>query len=120
MAAPTSSASPTPACTLPDRTVTEPSPSQNWSLRTSATRPAAGGSSEEIDQALVLWLPGPASFTGEDTVELHTHGSRAVVSAALGALGALDGFRLAEAGEFTRQAFANGLDRILTRYLKSG
>ena len=56
----------------------------------------------------MLWFPGPNSFTGEDTVELHTHGSRAVVGATLEALGQLDGLRMAEPGEFTRQAFANG------------
>ena len=61
-----------------------------------------------VDQALVLWLPGPRSFTGEDTVELHTHGSPAVVSATLEALGRLSYHRLAEPGEFTRQAHANG------------
>ena len=63
--------------------------------------------SELIDQALALWFPGPNSFTGEDIVELHTHGSRAVVTATLEALGALDGMRMAEPGEFTRQAFSN-------------
>ena len=51
----------------------------------------------------VLWFAGPNSFTGEDTVELHTHGSLAVVSATLEALGSLPGLRLAEPGEFTRQ-----------------
>ena len=56
----------------------------------------------------MLWLPGPRSFTGEDTVELHTHGSPAVVSATLEALGRLSYHRLAEPGEFTRQAHANG------------
>ena len=63
---------------------------------------------ELIDEALAVWFPGPRSFTGEDTVELHTHGSRAVVAATLEALGKLDGLRLAERGEFTRQAFYNG------------
>ena len=63
---------------------------------------------ELIDEVLALWFPAPNSFTGEDTVELHTHGSRAVVSATLEALGRIDGLRLAEPGEFTRQAFANG------------
>ena len=61
-----------------------------------------------IDQSLVLWFPGPRSFTGEDVVEFHTHGSRAVVTAVLEALGSLRGLRLAEAGEFTRQAFEGG------------
>ncbi|HEY5080981.1 MAG TPA: tRNA uridine-5-carboxymethylaminomethyl(34) synthesis GTPase MnmE [Bauldia sp.] len=60
-----------------------------------------------IDRALVLFFPRPASFTGEDVAELHLHGGRAVVAAALAALGALPGFRPAEPGEFTRRAFAN-------------
>ena len=61
-----------------------------------------------IDVALVLWLPGPGSFTGEDTAEFHVHGGRAVVAALLDALGSLGGLRPAEAGEFTRRAFING------------
>jgi tRNA modification GTPase len=61
----------------------------------------------EIDQALVLWMPAPASYTGEDTAELHVHGGPAVVSALLEAL-AGQGLRLAEPGEFTRRAFENG------------
>jgi tRNA modification GTPase len=61
-----------------------------------------------IDQSLALWFPGPASETGEDVAELQLHGGRAVVAAVLGALGELEGFRLAEPGEFTRRAFENG------------
>ncbi|MBJ7443195.1 MAG: tRNA uridine-5-carboxymethylaminomethyl(34) synthesis GTPase MnmE [Sphingobium sp.] len=61
-----------------------------------------------LDRALTLWLPGPATVTGEDLVELHCHGGRAVVAAVEAALGAMPGLRLAEAGEFTRRAFANG------------
>ncbi len=61
-----------------------------------------------IDRGLVLWLPGPASFTGEDTAELHVHGGRAVVKALLGALASVPGCRPAEPGEFARRAFANG------------
>ena len=60
-----------------------------------------------IDQALVLWLPGPASYTGEDSAEFHVHGGPAVVSSLLEALRGL-GLRLAEPGEFTRRAFENG------------
>jgi tRNA modification GTPase len=60
-----------------------------------------------LDEALVLWLPGPASYTGEDSVELHLHGGPAVVAGVLHALSAL-GLRLAEPGEFTRRAFENG------------
>ncbi|WP_294394088.1 tRNA uridine-5-carboxymethylaminomethyl(34) synthesis GTPase MnmE [uncultured Sphingomonas sp.] len=61
-----------------------------------------------LDHALVLWLPGPRTATGEDLVELHLHGGRAVVAAMLAALEQLPGLRLAEAGEFTRRAFHNG------------
>jgi len=61
-----------------------------------------------VDQALVLWFPGPASFTGEDSAELHSHGGRAVAEAIGAALGRLPGFRHAEPGEFSRRAFLNG------------
>ena len=67
--------------------------------------PATG---EPIDQALALWFPAPASETGEDVAELQLHGGRAVIAAVLAALGRLNGFRLAEPGEFTRRAFENG------------
>ena len=62
---------------------------------------------EVLDEAMVLWLPGPANFTGEDMVELHVHGGRAVVAGVLEALASF-GLRLAEPGEFTRRAFGNG------------
>jgi tRNA modification GTPase len=61
-----------------------------------------------LDEALILWLPGPGSATGEDLAELHLHGGRAVVAAVLAALGRLEGLRAAQAGEFTRRAFENG------------
>ena len=61
----------------------------------------------EIDQAMVLWFQGPASYTGEDAAELSVHGGPAVVAAVVEALAAL-GLRLAEPGEFTRRAFENG------------
>ena len=60
-----------------------------------------------LDDALVLWFQGPASYTGEDSAEFHVHGGRAVVEAVLEALAA-EGLRLAEPGEFTRRAFENG------------
>lgn len=60
-----------------------------------------------LDRALVLWFPGPASFTGEDVAELQCHGGRAVVSAVLDVLAGLPECRPAEAGEFTRRAFDN-------------
>ncbi len=61
-----------------------------------------------VDHALVLWLPGPGTATGEDTAELHCHGGRAVIGAVEAALSLLPGLRRAEPGEFTRRAFANG------------
>lgn len=61
-----------------------------------------------VDTALVLFFPAPASFTGEDVVEFHIHGSRAVLAKLLVILAALPGVRLAEAGEFTRRAFEAG------------
>lgn len=61
-----------------------------------------------LDRALVLIAPGPRSATGEDVVELHLHGGRAVVAAVMGALAAMSGLRLAEPGEFTRRALMNG------------
>lgn len=61
-----------------------------------------------LDRALVLFFPGPASATGEDLVEFHLHGGRAVVAAVLAALAALPDLRLAEPGEFSRRAHANG------------
>lgn len=66
--------------------------------------PATGAA---LDRALVLWFPGPASFTGEDMAEFHVHGGRAVVEAVIGALGSLDGMRPADPGDFTRRAFEN-------------
>ena len=64
-------------------------------------------SRETLDQALVLWMPGPGSFTGEDVVELQLHGGRAVAAAVTEALAEL-GLRPAEPGEFTRRAFEHG------------
>jgi tRNA modification GTPase len=63
---------------------------------------------EMLDRALVLWLPGPGTATGEDIAEFHLHGGRAVVASVLAALGRLPGLRMAEPGEFTRRAFTNG------------
>lgn len=61
-----------------------------------------------LDQALVIMFPSPASFTGEDVVELHLHGGRAVVEGVLSALQNIEGLRPAEPGEFSRRAFDNG------------
>jgi tRNA modification GTPase len=74
--------------------------------RRASLRRLRDASGEVLDEALVLWFPGPGSYTGEDAAELHLHGGRAVlegVSAALVAGGA----RPAEPGEFTRRAFLN-------------
>ncbi len=65
-------------------------------------------SGEALDRALVLWMPGPGTATGEDACELHLHGGRAVVAAVLEALGRLPGLRPAEPGEFARRAFLSG------------
>ena len=68
-------------------------------------RDAAG---DLLDRALALWLPGPATSTGEDMAELHCHGGRAVIASVETALAALPKLRRATSGEFTRRAFANG------------
>lgn len=60
-----------------------------------------------LDHALTLYFKGPASYTGEDTVEYHLHGGRAVIEGVLAALAALPSCRLAEPGEFTKRAFEN-------------
>jgi tRNA modification GTPase len=65
-------------------------------------------SGELLDEALVLRFEGPASSTGEDIVELHCHGGRAVVDAVQTALAEIEGLRQANPGEFTRRAFDNG------------
>lgn len=72
-----------------------------------ATLRTLRSSGEPLDDALVLWFPAPASFTGEDVAELHVHGGTATIAAVTQALQAL-GARLAEPGEFTRRAFENG------------
>lgn len=61
-----------------------------------------------IDKGLVIYFPGPHSFSGEDCAEIHLHGGRAVVEACLQALSDIEGFRLAQAGEFTKRAFDHG------------
>lgn len=64
--------------------------------------------SQAIDDAVVLWFPGPASATGEDVGEFHVHGGRAVLAALFAVLSAIDDVRPAEPGEFTRRTFENG------------
>ena len=79
-------------------------PARRLTLRT-LRDPASG---EALDEALVAFMPGPASFTGEDQAELHVHGGLAVRQAVLLALAAIARCRAAEPGEFTRRAFLNG------------
>ena len=74
--------------------------------RRAALRTLNAPDASVIDRALVLWFPGPASFTGEDCAELHLHGGPAVIEAALSALDE-GGAMPAEPGEFTRRAFEN-------------
>ena len=66
------------------------------------------GEGREIDDAIALWFPGPASATGEDVAEFHIHGGRAVLDALFAALGRFENVRAAEPGEFTRRGFENG------------
>src|ERR1700688_3431902 len=67
-----------------------------------------GSDRESIDDAVVLWFPGPASATGEDVAEFYVHGGRAVLAALFAALSAFADVRPAEPGEFTRRAVENG------------
>ena len=69
--------------------------------------------SELIDEALVLWFPGPHSYTGEDMAEIHVHGSKAVVDALHSSISKIENCRLAEPGEFTKLAFQNGKINLL-------
>ena len=62
---------------------------------------------ELIDEGLIIWFPGPQSYTGEDLVEFHVHGSRAVVTALHASISEIENCRLAEPGEFTKRAFQN-------------
>jgi tRNA modification GTPase len=75
--------------------------------RFAAVRALRNAAGEVLDRAIVLWLPGPGSYTGEDCAELHVHGGRAVVRAVSDALLAA-GCRPAEPGEFSRRAFLLG------------
>ncbi len=69
--------------------------------------------SELIDEGLVLWFPGPESYTGEDMAEIQVHGSKAVVDALHSTLSQIKNCRLAEPGEFTKLAFQNGKINLL-------
>lgn len=76
--------------------------------RQASRRLLRDGAGQPIDDAVVLWFPGPGSATGEDVAELHVHGGRAVLSALLAAISLIPNTRAAEPGEFTRRAFENG------------
>ena len=66
-----------------------------------------------IDEGILIWFPGPESYTGEDMAEFHVHGSKAVVDALHESLSKIEGCRLAEPGEFTKIAFQNGKINLL-------
>jgi len=68
---------------------------------------------ELIDEGVIIWFPGPNSYTGEDLAEFHVHGSRAVVSALHSSISKIKNCRLAEPGEFTKIAFQNGKINLL-------
>ena len=68
---------------------------------------------ELIDDGLIIWFPGPQSYTGEDLAEFHVHGSRAVVAALQASISNIEDCRLAEPGEFTKRAFQNGRINLL-------
>ena len=69
--------------------------------------------SELIDEGIVLWFPGPESYTGEDMAEFHIHGSKAVIDALHSSISKIQNCRLAEPGEFTKLAFQNGKINLL-------
>jgi tRNA modification GTPase len=69
--------------------------------------------SELIDEGIILWFPGPDSYTGEDMAEIHVHGSKAVIDALHTSISDIENCRLAEPGEFTKLAFQNGKINLL-------
>lgn len=76
--------------------------------RQASRRLLRDGAGQPIDDAVVLWFPGPGSATGEDVAEFHVHGGRAVLAALLAEISLIPNTRAAEPGEFTRRAFENG------------
>ena len=70
-------------------------------------------SKELIDEGIILWFPGPKSYTGDDMIEFHVHGSRAVLDALLHEISKVENCRVAEPGEFTKNAFQNGKINLL-------
>ena len=69
--------------------------------------------SELIDEGIILWFPGPQSYTGEDMAEIHVHGGKAVILAVQNEIAKMKNCRLAEPGEFTKLAFQNGKINLL-------
>ena len=69
--------------------------------------------SELIDEGIILWFPGPESYTGEDMAEIQVHGSKAVIDALHSSISKIENCRLAEPGEFTKLAFQNGKINLL-------
>ena len=69
--------------------------------------------SELIDEGIIIWFPGPESYTGEDMAEIHVHGGKAVVLAVKQEIAKIKNCRLAEPGEFTKLAFQNGKINLL-------
>jgi tRNA modification GTPase len=69
--------------------------------------------SELIDEGIILWFPGPESYTGEDMAEIQVHGSKAVINALHASISSIENCRLAEPGEFTKLAFQNGKINLL-------
>jgi len=69
--------------------------------------------SDLIDVGIILWFPGPESYTGEDMAEIHVHGSKAVIEALQRTISQIDNCRLADPGEFTKLAFQNGKINLL-------
>ena len=69
--------------------------------------------SELIDEGIILWFPGPVSYTGEDMAEIHIHGGQAVILAVQTEISKIESCRLAEPGEFTKLAFQNGKINLL-------
>ena len=69
--------------------------------------------SELLDEGIILWFPGPESYTGEDMAEIHIHGGKAVILAVQDQIAKIENCRLAEPGEFTKLAFQNGKINLL-------
>ncbi|KAF0557655.1 tRNA modification GTPase TrmE [Gigaspora margarita] len=89
---------------LAPKDLKKPLPTPRKATKRIIVHPTTG---EMLDHGLVLWFPGPNSYTGQDVAEFHIHGGISVISGVLDALGSVEGFRHAEQGEFTRRAFDN-------------